>query len=415
MTEIRKRIPQSELVESQIRHNNASPLSTTSRNWLQVGDIMTEDIASVCSGTSIISAAKIMSDKNISCLVVLDNGDLTGIITETDLLKKAVAKGNDFLKLKIEDVMSSPVRSFSPDLSVLDASKIMETENIRRLVIIKDERVIGLITQTDIVRTLTTYSMWKNVEELMTSDVASISTSATVKEAADLMASRDISCLVTMDNNIVAGIFTERDLLKRVVALKRNPSKTILKDVMSSPILSVPPNYSIPSASKMIEKKKIRRLLVMNDQQLLGVVTQTDILKAIKNHLQEEEENYIQILNESRNCIFMVDSNNNTIYANPAFMELLEVTNPEELINQPFLPERFWENPNKRDYILEQLKKTSVEVHDLTLRTSKGKKLFVTLFSTRTKNIKGQTNGNQVVIYDITAKKELANLREMDQ
>ena len=416
MTEFKNsRLQQSELVESQIRHNYSDSVPTTARNWLQVGDIMTEDIASVCSGTSIISAAKIMSDKNISCLVVLDNGNLSGIITETDLLKKAVAKGNDFRNLQIEDVMSSPVRSFTRDLSVLDASKIMEAENIRRLVIVEDDQVLGIITQTDIVRTLTSYSMWKNVEALMTSDVASISTSASVKEAADLMASKDISCLVAMDRDTVAGIFTERDLLKRVVALKRNPSKTIVKDVMSSPVISVPPNYSIPSTSKMIEKKKIRRLLVMNDQQLLGVVTQTDILKAIKNHLQEEEENYIHILNESRNCIFMVDSNNNTIYANPAFIELLDITNSEEIINQPFLPERFWENPNKRDYILEQLKKTSVEVHDLTLRTSKGKKLFVTLFSTRTKNIKGQTNGNQVVIYDITAKKELANLREMEQ
>ena len=131
MTEIKKRVQHSELVESQIRHNYSDSVATTARNWLQVGDIMTEDIASVCSGTSIISAAKIMSDKNISCLVVLDNGNLTGIITETDLLKKAVAKGNDFRNLKIEEIMSSPVRSFPRDLSVLEASKIMEAEKIR--------------------------------------------------------------------------------------------------------------------------------------------------------------------------------------------------------------------------------------------------------------------------------------------
>jgi PAS domain S-box-containing protein len=78
------------------------------------------------------------------------------------------------------------------------------------------------------------------------------------------------------------------------------------------------------------------------------------------------------------------------------------------------LPERFWDNPNQRDRILDQLKKASVEVEELTLRTAKGKKLFVTLFSTRTKNIKGQTNGSQGVLYDITAKKELATLREME-
>ncbi|MBN1804259.1 MAG: CBS domain-containing protein [Sedimentisphaerales bacterium] len=415
MTKIRDRFQRSESVEDQKKHNGSGICPTTSRNWLQIGDIMTEDIASVCSGISIVAAAKIMSDKNISCLVVSDNGNLSGIITETDLLKRAVSEGNDFRKLKIEHVMSTPVRSFSRELTIFEASKIMEAENIRRLVVMDGEQVAGIITQTDIVRSLTSYSMWKNVEELMSPDVAAISKHATVKEAADLMSSRDISCLVAMNKNTVAGIFTERDLLKRVVALKRNPYKTILKNVMSSPVVSIPPNYSIPSASKLIEKKKIRRLLVMDDQKLLGVVTQTDILKAIKNNLQKEEENYIKILNESHNCIFIVDSNNITTYVNPALMNLLKVTNPEELINQPFLPEQFWENPNKRDQVLKQLKKVSVEVHDLILRTTKGKKLFVTLFSTRTKNIKGQTNGSQGILYDITAKKELANLRKMEQ
>ncbi len=415
MTENRDRLQHSELVESRIRHNSTNPLPATSRSWLDVGDIMTEDIATICPGSSVVSAAKIMSDRNISCIIVSDNGDLSGIITETDLLKRAVAKGNDFRKMTIEQVMSTPVRSLARNYSVLDASRIMEDEKIRRLVIVEDERLVGIITQTDIVRVLTSYRMWKNVEELMTCDVAAISSSATVKEAADIMASRDVSCMVAMDNNVVAGIFTERDLLKRVIALKRNPSETVLKNVMSSPVLSVPSNYSIPSASTMMEKMKIRRLLIMDNQNLLGVVTQTDILKAIKGRLQEEEENYFELLNKSRNCIYIVDLNNKTIYVNPALMELLEVTNAEELINKPFLPERFWANPEKREQILDQLKKASVEVHDLTLRTTKSNKLFVTLFSTRTKNIKGQTSGSQGVLYDITAKKELASLREMGQ
>ncbi|MCH7556323.1 MAG: CBS domain-containing protein [Planctomycetes bacterium] len=414
MTENSDRPQHMELVESQIRHSCSSPLPATSRSWLEVGDIMTEDVATVCPGSSVVSAAKIMSDKNISCIIVSDNGDLSGILTETDLLKRAVAKGNDFRRMTVEQIMSSPVRSLPRNLSVLDAGRIMEAENIRRLVVLEQERLIGIVTQTDIVRVLASYSMWKDVSKLMTSDVATIASSATVKEVAEVMASRDISCLVAMDNNDVVGIFTERDLLKRVIALKRNPAQTILKNVMSSPVVSIPSNYSIPSASKMMEKMRIRRLLVMHDRTLLGVVTQTDILKAIKGRLQEEEENYFRLLNESRNCIYIVDLNNNTTYVNPALMKLLEVTNPDELINKLFLPERFWDNPHQRDRILDQLKKASVEVEELTLRTAKGKKLFVTLFSTRTKNIKGQTNGSQGVFYDITAKKELATLREME-
>ncbi len=415
MTENINSLQHSELIESKIRHSGTNSLPSTSRNWLEVGDIMTEDIATVCPGASVVSAAKIMSEKNISCIIVSDNGNISGIITETDLLKKGVAGGNDFRKMAVEQIMSSPVHSVQCNLSVLETGQIMENKKIRRLIVLEKERLVGIITQTDIVRVLTSYSTWKDVSEIMTSDVAVIASSVTVKEAVEVMASEDISCVVAMDNNAVAGIFTERDLLKRVIAMKRDPAQTILKNVMSSPVVSVPVNYSIPSASKAMEKMRIRRVVVMEDEILQGVITQTDILKAMKKKLQEEEENYFHLLGKSDNCIFVLDLNNNTIYVNPALLKLLEVTNPDELINKPFLPEQFWDNPKERYHILEQLKKASVEVHDLTMRTAKGNRLFVTLFSTRTKNIKGQTSGSQGVLYDITAKKELANLREMEQ
>ena len=376
---------------------------------------MTEDIATVCPGSSVVSAAKIMSDKNISCIVVSDNGNISGIITETDLLKKGIAEGNDFRKMTVEQIMSSPVHSVQHNSSVLETGQIMENKEIRRLIVLEKEQLVGIITQTDIVRVLTSYGTWKDVSEIMTSDVAVIASSVTVKEAVEVMASEDISCLVAMDKNVVAGIFTERDLLKRVIAMKRDPAQTILKNVMSSPVVSIPVNYSIPSASKAMEKMKIRRVVVMEDEILKGVITQTDILKAMKDKLQEEEENYFSILGKSDNCIFVVDSHNNTIYVNPALIKLLELTNPNELINKPFLPEQFWDNPKEREHILGQLKKSSVEVHDLTLRSAKGNRLFVTLFSTRIKNIKGRTSGSQGVLYDITAKKELASLREMEQ
>jgi len=415
MTKNSNKPQNSELVASQISHNRPSLLPATSRSWLEVGDIMTEDIATVCPGSSVVSAAKIMSDKNISCTVVSDNGNISGIITEKDLLKKGVAEGNDFRKMTVEQIMSYPVHSVQRNLSVLETGQVMENREIRRLIVLEKEHLVGIITQTDIVRVLTSYGTWKDVSEIMTSDVAVIASSVTVKEAVEVMASEDISCVVAMDNNAVAGIFTERDLLKRVIAMKRDPTQTILKNVMSSPVVSVPLNYSIPSASKAMEKMRIRRVVVMEGETLQGVITQTDILKAMKKKLQEEEENHFSLLGKSDNCIFIVDLNNNTIYVNPALMKLLEVTNPDELINKPFLPERFWDNPKERDHILDQLKKASVEVHDLTVRTAKGKKLFVTLFSTRTKNIKGQTSGSQGVLYDITAKKELASLREMEQ
>ena len=209
----------SELAESQIRDTRSTALKTASQVWLKAGDIMSRDVAAISPQSTVVSAVRIMSNNKISCLIVTDNGRLSGIVTETDILKKAVAGGNDFRKMIVEQIMSSPVRSIDHDLSVMETSKIMEAENIRRLVVLEQEQPVGIITQTDMVQALASYSISQEVSQIMTSNVAVMNSSASVKEAAELMASKDISCLVAMEKDAVVGIFTERDLLKRVVAM----------------------------------------------------------------------------------------------------------------------------------------------------------------------------------------------------
>jgi len=405
----------SELAESQMRDTRSTALKTASQVWLKAGDIMSRDVAAISPQSTVVSAVRIMSNNKISCLIVTDNGHLSGIVTETDILKKAVAGGNDFRKMIVEQIMSSPVRSIPRNLSVMETSKIMEAENIRRLVVLEDERFVGIITQTDMVQALASYSISQEVSQIMTSNVAVITSSASVKEAAELMASKDISCLVAMENDAVVGIFTERDLLKRVVALKRNPAQTRLKKVMSSPVVTVSSDCSVLSANKLLERIGIRRLIVMDDETLLGVITQTDILKAIKARLQEEEEHYFRLMSESSNCIYTIDLDLNTTYVNPAFMKLLDVTDPDELRSKPFLPERFWNNPQEREQHLGRLKSTSMVVKELNLKTANGRRLFVTLFSTCTKNFKGEICGCQGVLYDVTAQQELVSLKEVQQ
>ena len=120
-------------------------------------------------------------------------------------------------------------------------------------------------------------------------------------------------------------------------------------------------------------------------------------------------------MSESSNCIYTIDLDLNTTYVNPAFMKLLDVTGPDELISKPFLPERFWNNPQEREQHLGRLKSTSMVVKELNLKTANGRRLFVTLFSTCTKNFKGEICGCQGVLYDVTAQQELVSLREVRQ
>ncbi|MHC4225928.1 MAG: CBS domain-containing protein [Planctomycetota bacterium] len=377
-------------------------LITSAQVWLEVKDVMSKDVITVGPKETVVSAAKIMSENNVSCAVVMDRGSLTGILTEKDLLTMIAGKGKKFAKIKVAQIMSSPVDSIDPDLSVLDASGIMETKHIRRLPILEGGQLLGIVTQTDLARALTSYGMWKDVTEIMSSDVAVIQTKATVAEAVEIMKSRSISCIVALKENNVQGIITERDILKGIIALKKDPVHIKIEEVMSSPVIMIPASYSVFSARKVMDKLRVRRLVAMEEGRLCGIVTQTDIFRAVKQKLLEQEEKNSRLLERSKSNIYTLDLDGRITYVNPAFMELLEVTDPEELIGQPFLPERFFDDPEKRAQLLMELKKEKVEVKELALRTSMGRKVYVTLFSTFTKNIHDEINGTQGILYNVT-------------
>jgi len=117
---------------------------------LVVGDVMSKDVVTICSDETVASAAKMMSENHVSCIVVVDNGGVAGILTETDFLKKVAAREKDFDRIKVREIMSCPVETISPNLSVFDAIAIMEDKHIKRLPILEKKQLAGIVTQTDL-------------------------------------------------------------------------------------------------------------------------------------------------------------------------------------------------------------------------------------------------------------------------
>jgi len=403
--------PHTDFVETKIR-DGSDRLITASRSWLEVADAMSEDVVAISSDETVVSTAKIMADKNVSCIVVEANGTICGIVTETDLLKRTVVEAKDFQSTKISEIMSFPIESVSSHLSVLDASEIMDAKGIKRLPVLAEERLVGIVTQTDLIRVLTSYGMWRDVSMIMSRDALGIPKQATVTEATKVMAARNASSVVIMDDNEVVGIFTARDLFKRVIAQKSHPDRTRVGEVMSSPVVSITPDTSVFSASRIMEKMHVRKLVVMEDKQLYGVLSQTDIFMAVKRKLQEEEEKNNKLLELSKSNIYTLLLDGKITYVNPSFMDLLGISDPMELVGEDFLPERFWVNPEDGENFLRELQDEMVQAKELNLKDSKGRKVYVTFFSNFSKDAYGKTNGIQGVLQDITAKKELVALRE---
>ena len=123
-------------------------------------------------------------------------------------------------------------------------------------------------------------------------EVAIIGEEATVMEAAKIMSDRHIGSLVVGRREKVVGIFTERDVLNRVVAKHLDPLKTIIKDVMTTPVACFQPTTKLAECRSVMTEKRIRHLPVVKENRLLGMISSGDIL-ALEHGEQQRTIDYL--------------------------------------------------------------------------------------------------------------------------
>lgn len=111
----------------------------------------------------------------------------------------------------------------------------------------------------------------------MIKEVISIDLEASVKDAANLMAQKGIGSLVVTKERKPVGIITERDLLSRVMATGKNAEATMVKAIMSKPLICGNPEMNADEAARFMANKKIKKLPIVEDGQLIGMMTLTDL------------------------------------------------------------------------------------------------------------------------------------------
>ncbi len=123
-------------------------------------------------------------------------------------------------------------------------------------------------------------------------NMAIIGEEATVMEAAKIMSDRHIGSLVVSRLEKVVGIFTERDVLNRVVAQHLDPTKTIVKDVMTTPVACCQPTTKLAECRSVMTEKRIRHLPVVEDNRLAGMISSGDTL-ALEHGEQQRTIEYM--------------------------------------------------------------------------------------------------------------------------
>ena len=116
----------------------------------QIRDIMEKNVITIENDKTAQEAAEIIAEKDISFLVVINDGIPEGVLSESDFVRKVAATDKKSSEIKVSDIMSYKFRSVDPTTTIEDAVQKMLNKNIRRLLVTDNEKLVGVITQTDL-------------------------------------------------------------------------------------------------------------------------------------------------------------------------------------------------------------------------------------------------------------------------
>lgn len=122
------------------------------RTGVHVGDAMTSTPVLVSPELTVTQCARLMKKKGVGSVLVRDGGKLHGIVTEKDFLEKVLAKGVHGDELRVKEVMTKKLVTIEPQEDIYDALMKMNDEEVRRLPVVKGGKLVGILTQKDILK-----------------------------------------------------------------------------------------------------------------------------------------------------------------------------------------------------------------------------------------------------------------------
>lgn len=198
-------------------------LDTTS-----IASCMTREVVTLAPDDDMVHAARVLTARKFGCMPVVEEGRLTGIVTEIDCLRASLQSRGAWHEAPVKDVMEAPMITVAPEDLVRTAYQRMQGGRVRHLPVLDDmERLAGVITDRDIRRAGAsdaphlaphelTYLLEKvTVHEIMTTQVHTVQGATALPEAGELLLAHKFGCLpVTRDDGTLEGMLTVTDLLR---------------------------------------------------------------------------------------------------------------------------------------------------------------------------------------------------------
>jgi signal-transduction protein with cAMP-binding, CBS, and nucleotidyltransferase domain len=262
----------------------------------RVSDFMHRTLEVIPPETMIVEAALRMREKSLGSLLIEPanaKGPVvrgSGIVTETDLIRKVLAKGMDASRIRVDQIMTSPLLTIAPDRPMLDASHLMETNHVRYLCVSHEDDIVGVISVRDLVRYFVDSEggpvhdldkVYRPLSVLMHMRMETVRSEQTVLEAAQAMTEKRIGSLLVQNTGNMVGIVTETDLVRKVLAAGLPAIGTSVGTVMNAPLIQIDINHTIRDASRLMAENRIRHLAVAEDNKVVGLLSVRDLIKMV--------------------------------------------------------------------------------------------------------------------------------------
>ncbi|NHI92196.1 MAG: CBS domain-containing protein [Candidatus Lokiarchaeota archaeon] len=271
---------------------------------LKVRDFMNPAPATISYSSNIVEAVKIMNKEKLDYILVTLDDVPIGIITPRDLLQKVInscilARNIGVKQIQCKNIMSSPLHFTSEDTSIQKAALQIIQAGIKKLPVLKDKQIKGIISTNDLINAYLSIKMkdekslkdekireiselTKNkVQSIMQKNVIKMDFNQSCQELLQILIKKKIGSVVVLQHNKPVGIVTERNVFKKIIEDGMDPKTTVIGDLMSSPIISITPDTEIVEAIEIMKHKGIRYIPIMNENDpylIEGIISNTDIL-----------------------------------------------------------------------------------------------------------------------------------------
>ena len=246
---------------------------------------MTTNLTTASVASSIYQVLETMVAADVGRIIITNNQVPVGIFTEKDVMKRVVNENTDPRKSPIKEVMTSPIRAVREETHILEAFGKMYRGKYRHLLVRgRRGKIVGIVSMRRILGLAVELgqgmSETKTLGSLVSGGPLSLDENSSVYETIDLMIQKGVASIVVSASGKPRGIFTERDVLKRVAVKEIDTKKTRVKEVMTSPLVTMPETALIGEALTEMYKRDIRNMPVMGtDGELIGIVSMPDILQ----------------------------------------------------------------------------------------------------------------------------------------